>query len=170
MVRVISIPNARQHIWVVAAPRNADEKVTPRQLTSGRYSEDNVTWAKDSSQIYFTSDHFDEPYYDLPSTDIYSVAVGGGQPVKITSIDMDAGGFAFSPNGKQFAFIASIGRPVKSYQQPDLWVMDVAPNAKPRNLTADFDYDVGSGLTGDNSAPRGGGGSAPDLDRRMAAA
>ncbi len=74
---------------------------------------------------------------------------------------MDAGGFTVSPNGKQFAFIASIGRPVKSYRQPDLWVMDIAPNAKPRNLTADFDYDVGAGLTGDNSAPRGGGGNPP---------
>ena len=85
-------------------------------------------------------------------------------PSKLTSFEMDAGGFALSPNGKQFAFIASIGRPVKSYQQPDLWVMDIAPNApnpKPRNLTAEFDYDVGGGLTGDNTAPRGGGGNPP---------
>ncbi len=157
-------PKRPQHIWVNAAPRKADEKVTPRQLTSGRYSEDNVTWAKDSSQIYFTSDRTDEPYYELPSTDIYSVAVTGGHPVKVASLAMDAGGFALSPNGKQFAFIASIGRPVKSYQQPDLWVMDIAPNAlnaSPRNLTAEFDYDVGGGLTGDNSAPRGGGGNVP---------
>jgi dipeptidyl aminopeptidase/acylaminoacyl peptidase len=39
--------------------------------------------------------------------------------------------------------------------------MDIAPNAQPRNLTAAFDYDVGSGVGGDNSAPRGGGGNAP---------
>ncbi|MGI9069319.1 MAG: prolyl oligopeptidase family serine peptidase [Pyrinomonadaceae bacterium] len=157
-------PKHPQHIWTIPAPRNADEKVTPRQLTSGRFAEDNITWAKDGSQIYFTSDRSDEPYYDLPSTDIYSVAVTGGQPAKLASFEMDAGGFALSPNGKQFAFIASIGRPVKSYQQPDLWVIDIAPNApnaKPRNLTADFDYDVGGGLTGDNSAPRGGGGNPP---------
>ena len=49
-------PKHPQHIWVIAAPRNADEKVTPKQLTSGRFAEDNVTWAKDGSQIYFTSD------------------------------------------------------------------------------------------------------------------
>src|ERR1700730_12168043 len=150
-----------QHIWVIAAPRNADEKVTPKQLTSGRFAEDNVNWAKDGSQLYFTSDRTDEPYYDLPSTDIFSVAVSGGQPVKLTSFEMNASGFALSPSGKQFAFIASIGRPVKSYAQPDLWVIDIAPDAKPRNLTAEFDYDVGGGLTGDNSAPRGGGGNPP---------
>ena len=150
-----------QHIWVIAAPRNADEKVTPKQLTSGRFAEDNVNWAKDGSQLYFTSDRRDEPYYDLPSTDIFSVAVSGGQPIKLTSFEMNASGFALSPSGKQFAFIASIGRPVKSYAQPDLWVIDITPDAKPRNLTAEFDYDVGGGLTGDNSSPRGGGGNPP---------
>ena len=154
-------PKHPQHIWLITAPRNADEKVTPKQLTTGRFAEDNVTWARDGSQIYFTSDRTDEPYYELPTTTVYSVSVSGGEPTKLTSFDMDAGGFTVSPNGKQFAFIASIGRPVKSYQQPDLWVMDIAPNAKPRNLTEEFDYDVGAGVGGDNTAPRGGSGSPP---------
>ena len=149
------------HIWLIVAPRNADEKVIPKQLTSGRFAEDNVTWAKDSSRIYFTSDHNDESYYELPTTDVYSINVSGGEPTKLTTFDMDAGGFIVSPNGKQFAFIASIGRPVKSYRQPDLWVMDIAPNAKPRNLTENFDFDIAAGLTGDSNAPRGGGGNAP---------
>jgi dipeptidyl aminopeptidase/acylaminoacyl peptidase len=74
---------------------------------------------------------------------------------------MDAGGFTLSPNGKQFAFIASVGFPVKSYRQPDLWVMDITPFAKPRNLTEQFDYDVSAGVGGDNLAPRGGSGSPP---------
>src|SRR6266849_760671 len=39
--------------------------------------------------------------------------------------------------------------------------MDIAPNAQPRNLTRDFDYDVGAGVGGDNTAPRGGGGNPP---------
>jgi dipeptidyl aminopeptidase/acylaminoacyl peptidase len=154
-------PKHPGHIWVVNAPKTNDEKVTPKQLTSGRFSEDNATWARDSSQIYFTSDRIDEPYYELPSTTIYSIAVTGGQPAKLTTFDMDAGGFAVSPNGKQLAFIGSVGQPINSYTQPDLWVMDIAPDAKPRNLTATFDYDVASGVGGDNSAPRGGGGSLP---------
>jgi len=150
-----------QHLWVVAAPLNADEKVMPKQLTSGHFSEDNITWAKDSSRIIFASDRTAEPYYELPSTTIYTVSANGGAPVKLTTFDMDAGALAISPDGKRLAFIASIGKPVKSYQQPDLWVMDFAPNAKPRNLTESLDYDVGSGLTGDNAAPRGGGGNPP---------
>ncbi|MFN2497576.1 MAG: prolyl oligopeptidase family serine peptidase [Pyrinomonadaceae bacterium] len=154
-------PKHPQHLWLVTAPRNANEKVTPRQLTRGRYSEDNVTWARDGARLYFASDRVDEPYYELPKTDIYSVPVSGGSPVKLTSFDMESGAFAVSPNGKQLAFVASVGRPVTSYTQPDLWVLDLAANAKPRNLTATFDYDVGSGLSGDNAPPRAGGGNAP---------
>jgi dipeptidyl aminopeptidase/acylaminoacyl peptidase len=150
-----------QHIWIVAAPRNADEKVMPKQLTKGRYSEDHVTWASDGSQLYFASDPVDEPYYEIDKTNIYSVATAGGSPVKLTSFDMGAGAFAVSPNGKQIAFVASTGQPVTSYTQPDLWVIDIAANAKPRNLTGKFDYDVGSGVGGDNAPPRAGGGTAP---------
>jgi dipeptidyl aminopeptidase/acylaminoacyl peptidase len=148
-----------QHIWIVAAPRSGDDKVTPRQLTTGRYDDGSVVWAKDSSQIYFTSDHIDEPYYELGSTDLYALPVAGGQPVKVTSFKMDAGGFTLSPDGKQLAFTASVNEPVQSYTEADLWVLDLAPNAKPRNLTRDFDYDLGGGVGGDNTAPRGGGGS-----------
>ena len=150
-----------QHIWVVTAPRTGDEKVTPKQLTSGRYDEGGAFWARDSSRIYFESDQLDEPYYELPKTDIYSVAVTGGRPSKLTSFDMGAGSFTLSPDGKQLAFIGGVSQPIRSYSQPDLWVMEMKEGAKPRNLTADFDFDIGSGLTGDNVAPRAGGGSLP---------
>ncbi len=149
------------HIWVVNAPKTGDEKVTPKQLTHGRFDSGGLTWAKDNSRIYFESDQIDEPYYELPSTTIFSVSVTGGEPQKFTSFDMGAGAFTLSPDGKQMAFIGSVTQPVRSYSQPDLWVMDMTPGAKPRNLTANFDYDIGSGLTGDNVAPRGGGGSLP---------
>lgn len=154
-------PKHPSHIWLITAPRKTDEKVTPRQLTSGRFAEDNITWARDGSQIYFTSDRTDEPYYELPSTTVYSVPHSGGQPARLTSFNMEARSFVVSPNGKQFAFVASVGLPIYSYRQPDLWVLDIAPNAKPRNLTDTFDYDIGAGLTGDNNAPRGGGGNPP---------
>lgn len=154
-------PKRPQHIWVVTAPRSGDDKVTPKPLTSGRFSQDNVTWAKDSATIYFTSDLVEEPYYELPSTTVFSISASGGQPVQLTSFEMDTGAFSLSPNGKQFAFYASVAQPVRSYSQPDLWVLDIAPNAKPRNLTGGLDYDVGSGLTGDNAAPRGGSGIPP---------
>ena len=161
-------PKHPTHIWLVAAPRSADEKVKPRQLTKGRFDEDSATWSKDGSQIYFTSDRNDEPYYELPKTDLYSVAAAGGEPVKITTIDLQIGGFgpgggglSLSPDGKQAAFTASTTRPITSYTQPDLWVLDLLPNAKPRNLTANFDFDVPGFVIGDSAPPRAGGQNKP---------
>lgn len=150
-----------QHLWIVAAPRSGDDKVTPKQLTNGRFEEENIVWAKDSSQLYFISAHIDEPYYELPKSDLYAVAKTGGEPTKLTTFEMDAGNFSISPNGRQLAFVAQVSRPVNSYTQPDLWVIDLAPNAVPRNLTTLFDYDVGSGVGGDNAPPRANGSNAP---------
>lgn len=150
-----------QHIWLIDVPKGAGDKVNPRQLTSGRFDDDDFVWATDGSKIYFSSTRIDEPYYEPPSTDIYSVGIAGGSASKITSFDVGAGSLSISPNGKQFAFIASSNNPVRSYSQPDLWVLDIASGAKPRNLTSEFDYDVGDGVGGDNAPPRASGGNAP---------
>jgi dipeptidyl aminopeptidase/acylaminoacyl peptidase len=154
-------PKHPQHIWVVTAPHTADEKVQPKQLTFGRFSEGSIVWSKDSGKIYFTSLRVDEPYYELPRTDLYSVSASGGEPAKLNSFDMDIDNLSLSPDGKQMAFVASTTEPINSYTQPDLWIVDLTPNAKPRNLTANFDFDVGSGVFGDNSPPRGGGSNSP---------
>src|SRR5206468_1305893 len=58
-------PKHPTHIWIVTAPRSAEEKVNPRQLITGHFDEDNAIWSKDDSQIYFTSSRIDEPYYEL---------------------------------------------------------------------------------------------------------
>ncbi len=155
-------PTRPNHLWVIAAPKSGDDKQTPKQLTSGPYSEGNFTWSVDSSAIFFTTNRDPEPYYSTPKTQIYSVPVSGGTPALLTALDMGVGGLTLSPDGRKFAFVGSeTSNPVKSYNQPDLWVMDVATNAKPKNLTTAFDFDVAGGLTGDQAPPRAGGGNSP---------
>ncbi len=144
------------HIWLVDVPSASDDMPKPVQLTTGNYDEGQLVWSHDSSRIYFLTRRIDEPYYELPSTDIYSVPAAGGTPEKLTTIPMGIYGLVLSPDGKQFAFHGSVTEPVRSYSQPDLWVMDVAPNAKPQNLTANYDFDMGSSVFGDNAPPRGG--------------
>jgi dipeptidyl aminopeptidase/acylaminoacyl peptidase len=154
-------PKHPEHLWIVAAPHSAEEKVKPKQITFGRFNEGNPFWARDGSRIYFTSLRVDEPYYDLPKTELYSIPGNGGEATKITTFDMDVGELSLKPDGKQIAFVAATAQPVNSYTQPDLWVCDLAPEAKPRNLTGTFDFDLGSGVFGDNAPPRAGGGNVP---------
>lgn len=155
------------HIWIVSAPRSVEEKLKPRQLTTGRFDEDNAIWSKDGSQIYFTSSRIDEPYYELPRTDLYSVPAAGGNPTKITTIDLNTqfgpggGALSLSPDGKQLAFVAATNQPINSYTEPDLWVLDLSPDAKPRNLTANFDFDIDGFVIGDSAPPRAGGANKP---------
>ncbi|PWT79947.1 MAG: S9 family peptidase, partial [Acidobacteria bacterium] len=160
-------PKHPTHIWLVAAPHSAEEKVKPRQLTTGRFDEENAIWSRDGSQMYFTSNRVDEPYYDLARTDLYAVAVASGKVEKITAIDLDtqfgpdSGALSLSPDGKQIAFVASTTHPINSYTQPDLWVLDLSSNAKPRNLTGNFDFDVSGFVIADSAPPRGSGRNKP---------
>ena len=146
-----------QHIWVIAAPQGSEDDAKPKQLTTGKYQEDGLMWSPDSGTIYFTTTQVDDPSYGHPHADLYSVAAAGGAPAKVISINMAPGEMALSPDGKRVAFCASINDPVQSYTQPDLWVMDLAADAKPRNLTANYDFDVCSGVGGDQGTPRAGG-------------
>src|ERR1700736_3796835 len=152
-----------EHIWVIDLPTTSDEPAKPLQLTSGDYDEGEIVWTHDGSRIYFLTSRIDEPYYETASTDIYSVAsspkMPGGTPEKVASVPMGIGDLALSPNGRRIAFHGSVTQPVRSYSQPDLWIMDLAPNAQPRNITASYDFDMGSSVFGDNAAPRGANGA-----------
>ncbi|MBA2436160.1 MAG: S9 family peptidase [Chthoniobacterales bacterium] len=154
-------PKRPDHLWLVSAPRSADEKVEPRQLTNGRFNEGNPLWSNDGAQIYFASWHVDEPYYELPKTEVYVVPAQGGAAKLLTTVPLGVRSFALSPDGKRVAFIAAVNEPVNSFTQTDLWTLDLTENAKPINLTTNFDFDAGDSVFGDNAAPRGFGRNTP---------
>src|SRR5262249_49167145 len=84
------------------------------------------------------------------------VPSAGGAITRIASIDGSIGNVSVSPDGRRLAFVGTLnGKPIRSYSQPDLWVVDAAPNSKPKNLTQKYDYDIDGGIGGDQAAPRG---------------
>ena len=149
-------PERPSHVWTVAALGEGSALPVPNQVTKGEFNEDAVAWSPDGAEIYFTSNREKEPYYLSPDSDIYAVPAGGGEPRRVVSIDGQIGDFSFSPDGRRIAFRGTLNvNPVRSYDQPDLFVVDRAPGATPKSLTTGYDYDVGGGLTGDQRAPRG---------------
>lgn len=153
-------PKHPQHLWVVAAPQSFEQKAQPKQLTSGPFEEENPFWSKDGAEIYFTTTRALEPYYELPHTDIYAVRPSGGEPTKLLALNLGISEISLSPDGKRVAFCASVNEPVQSYTEPDLWVADLTPGAQPRNLTTSYDFDMCSGLLGDQGTPRAAGSDA----------
>src|SRR5438477_5163373 len=88
---------------------------------------------KTAYELFFTSNREKEPYYLEPDSDLYAVPASGGQGKRVVDIDGPIGEFAFSPDGRRIAFRGILnGSPARSYDQPDLFVVDRAPGAKPR--------------------------------------
>jgi dipeptidyl aminopeptidase/acylaminoacyl peptidase len=151
-------PTRPGHLWTVAVPAaNAAPADMPaaRQITSGEFAESKLAWSNDGSRILFTSNRVKEPYYADQDSDLYSVAATGGEIVRVASIEGQIENFTSSPDGRRIAFKGTLnGEPVRSYDEADLFVTDAAAGVSPRNLTADYNYEVDAGITGDQHAPR----------------
>src|SRR5882757_773416 len=143
------------HIWTVDVSDSLDsaESAKPKQLTSGEFDERDVSWSPDGSRIYFTSNRVLESYFDRRDNDLYAIPAAGGAMTKIADIEGPVGSYAVSPDGKWVAFGGEINNPVHSYDQPDLWLAPTTPGSPAKNLTASYDYDVLSGVSGDQRAP-----------------
>jgi dipeptidyl aminopeptidase/acylaminoacyl peptidase len=155
-------PSHPDHLWTVEVPEGGAAAPSPRQLTRGEFDEQAPAWAPDGSRLYVVSDRVKEPYYQDAAEVIYAVPAAGGELVKVASFTGGIASLAVSPDGRQIAFIgASVAKPTRSYDQPDLWVVASAPGGEPRNLTAAFDFDIGAHLLGDQHPPRGAGRDVP---------
>ena len=155
-------PDRPAHIWTVAAPMviSATQKAT--QLTSGRFAESEFVWSRDGGEIVFVTNRDLEPYYKPPTSEIYTIATKGGEPRKLANADGRIGGITLSPDGRRLAFVGSLnGDPIRSYSQPDLFVVELTAGARPKNLTEGYDFDIGGGVGGDQHPPRGGERVAP---------
>src|SRR5262245_22806150 len=149
---------AHQHLWTVKVPDVPGEVQKSIQVTRGRFDETNPSWSPDGSRIYFTADRVAEPYYEPPHTDLYSIKADGGDEQKALSFDGGLRAYAFSDDGKRIAFDGAINNhPVLSYTQPDLFILENENGSKPKNLTRDYDFEIGGGIGGDQHPPRGGG-------------
>lgn len=152
------------HIWDVEVPQMPGPTQKARQVTSGEFSESDITWSRDSANIYFTSNRVKNSDFDAPDTDLYVVSASGGAITKVASIDGPIHGVSLSPDGAKIAFIGDInkdGGPARSYSQPDLFITSAMPGSTPKNLTSTYDFDIGGGVGGDQAPPRGGGRSNP---------
>lgn len=152
----------KDHIWVVDVPLPGAPLAEPKPVTSGSFDERSPAWSADGKRIFFASERVKEPYYHRGGADVWAVALAGGEPTLVASIDGDIGSYAVGPEGSRLAFQGSLeNQAVRSYDQTDLFVTDVSGGAAPRNLTKEFDNEVGDGIIGDQRPPRGANPAEP---------
>ncbi len=151
---------AHSHIWTVPASIGVTGALPSlRQITFGDFDEGEPVWSPDGSRLYFTSNRRLEPYYESRGDELYSVPANGGASVQVARIDGQIGNIALSPDGKRIAFTGAVNaKPLRFYDEPDLFIVDAAPGSQPRNLTASYDFDVEGGLSGDQHPPRAAAG------------
>ena len=164
-VFTVSVPGSD---LVTSASRGLTPTTPPRQITDGEFDENGPQWSPDGATIYFTSTRVPEPYVNELGDEIYVVPAAGGAITKVAAIEGSIGNLSVSPDGKRIAFVGTLrGNPIRSYSQPDLWVVDIPGSdpvmianrgltPTPKNLTASYDYDISSGIGGDQAAPLGG--------------
>jgi dipeptidyl aminopeptidase/acylaminoacyl peptidase len=152
-------PTRPAHVWSVAVPAAGfTTPPEPRPLTSGDFDEGAAFWSPDSSHLYYGSQHTKEPYYGEPHVDLYSIPAEGGEVRRVFGFDGSITEAALSPDGRRIGFAATADvKPERSYNQPDLFVADLSPDVKARNLTASYDADPLEGIGSDQHPPRGGG-------------
>ncbi|MBY0492452.1 MAG: S9 family peptidase [Gemmatimonadaceae bacterium] len=112
-----------------------------RQLTRGRKSSTNPTWAPDGQRLAFASDRTDR-------RQLYVVDVRGGEAEQLTTGEDSPGAFAWAPDGKSLAVLYADARSDDDkarearlgefdvidagYRMTHLWVLDVATHARRR--------------------------------------
>lgn len=89
-----------QHIWTVAADGSH-----PKQLTSGRYSENFDAWSPDDGTILVDSLRYEA--IDSGRGDVYTIPSSGGAMAKVASPLPGNGGFFFNGDGRRVYFLSA---------------------------------------------------------------
>lgn len=72
-----------------------------RQLTKGEENETSPAWSADGNTIYFLSPAGD-------SSQVWRIAVDGGEPEQVTRLPVDVGTFRLAPDGDRLVFSAAV--------------------------------------------------------------
>jgi len=90
---------ARRHVWVLDVKSRA-----VRQLTNSAKSEWSARWSPAGGWLAFLSNRGEH-------TELWRLALDGGEAVRVADLKSDVGGFEWSPDGKQLAVLAPEPKP-----------------------------------------------------------
>jgi dipeptidyl aminopeptidase/acylaminoacyl peptidase len=130
--------DVRNHLYVFDLATQASE-----QITSGPYDDDHPAWSPDGREIAFSSNRTADPDANQNS-DIFLVAARPGQaPRALTTSPAAEDEPAFSPDGKEIAYVMG-GDPADMWYGPSSIAVVPAAGGPARSLTKELDRNVRS--------------------------
>ena len=126
------------HVFLISA-----EGSGVRQLTTGDFNHVGpLSWSKNNSKIYFTSNRSASWEYEFRNSEIYSVDINDKKINSLTNRNGPDFSPKASPNGKYIAYLGFIDR-VQAYQNTQLLIMDSNGKNK-RVLSYNIDSSISS--------------------------
>jgi len=139
-------PDNQQHLWIVDARSGKATQLTRDEAEI--YSEYEAHWSPDGRTIVFCSNRSEDPDLHPDLTDLYLIPAEGGEMRKLETPAGSKGAPSFSPDGKFLAYFGN-ERPGDWWQNRRLWVLPVDGSEPPRDLTGQFDFEVGADVIND---------------------
>ncbi|HET7269441.1 MAG TPA: S9 family peptidase [Oleiagrimonas sp.] len=131
------LPYGHTHLFVVPATGG-----TPRQLTFGAVDDrGSLTWSRDGKALIFSANRRAHAAYHPNRSQIYRVALDGGEPQALTDRAGPSRSPAVSPDGSKIAFTGFIDRNKGFHQNAHLYVMD-RDGDHVRQVMTDLDRNV----------------------------
>jgi dipeptidyl aminopeptidase/acylaminoacyl peptidase len=91
----------RTDLWLQALDDAGAADGELRRLTTHEASDGGARWSPDGRHLYFVSSRSD-------SSQIWRLALAGGEPVQVTDLPLDIGNFVLSPDGRRAAFTLDV--------------------------------------------------------------
>jgi dipeptidyl aminopeptidase/acylaminoacyl peptidase len=131
--------NERKHLYLFDVATKKAEAITTGTL----YSETSPAWSPDGTRIAFISKRGDGDLDRHDNTDVWVIeAKPGAQPRQVTTATVsDEGPLAWSPDGRQIAYLVGDETKFSAYTQNKLAVI-AATGGQPRILTESLDRPV----------------------------
>ena len=148
------------HLWVIDAAGGA-----PRRLTHGEHPVQAPAWSRDGRWIFFLADRRAEPWFEHDEQKLYAVAADLAAPTDGAELKVVAaihGPIMAFHEGADGRILATGDIRPERFRSCDpvrlLLFEGEWPRSAARALTEHVDFDFNETVSGDQHAPRGGGG------------
>ena len=132
--------NEKSHLYLFDVETKKAQVLTP-----GAFNEEAPAWSPNGQQIAFIRRHGEGDVDKAPNKDLFVIdARAGAEPKRLTTTTAEEGGrLAWSPDGKNIAYLLGDEAKFSAYDQNKLTVIPAA-GGEPRVLTAALDRPVRS--------------------------